>query len=131
MNPDTGEIGAFERVLSEIDRVEVEPARHLAIQIDNDIKAIIRAAITSGQTSSLTIKIVAKPKGEMIEITGTSSPKLPKPNPGSVRLYADEDGELYQHNPEHAASALPGVDVRTPKRQRTAAPAETPINAKP
>lgn len=117
----------FDRVIREIDRIEVEPDRHLTIQIDRDVRDMIRAANLSGQSASVTIKLVAKRKGELVEITGVSTAKLPKPAPGSVRMYADEYGDLYDHNPSLVASSLPGVDVRTPKRREVAA--ETPINA--
>ena len=126
MNRETGEIGAFERVVTEIDRVEVEPARHLSLQIDTDVRNMIRSAYQSGQSASVTIKIVAKRKGEMVELSGASTAKLPKPAAGSVRLYADEDGELFDHNPLHVAGPLPGVEVKTPPRKH----ADTPINAK-
>jgi hypothetical protein len=122
------EMEPFERVVYEIDRTETEPNRHLSIQIDNYVQQMVRAAQDSGQAASVTIKLVAKRKGEMIELTGNATAKLPKPAAGTVRLYADEFGNLFDHNPQHATSALPGVDVKTPKRQR--AQVETPINAK-
>lgn len=119
----------FDRVLHEIDRTETSPERHLSIQIDRDIRAMVLAAETSGQTASVTIKIIAKRKGDMIELTGSCVPKIPKPAVGTVRLYARE-GELFDHNPDHAASVLPGVSVETPKRRPQPANVEVPINAK-
>lgn len=123
------ELDPFARVVHEIDRTEVEPRRHLSVQMDLDVRAMIRAAQESGQSASVTIKLVAKRKGDMIEVSGASTAKLPKPAAGTVRLYADDEGELFNHNPSHAASALPGVSVETPPRRRQAAPVETPINA--
>ncbi len=123
------ELEPFARVVYEIDRTETEPNRHLSIQIDGYVQQMVRAAHESGQAASVTIKLVAKRKGEMIELTGNATAKLPKPAAGTVRLYADDMGNLFDHNPNHADSALPGVSVKTPKRQRAAV--ETPINVKP
>jgi hypothetical protein len=120
--------GPFDNVIRQIDRIEVEPERHLSIQIDNDVRAMIRSATQTGQAASVTIKLVAKRKGELIEITGTCTPKLPKPPVGSVRMYADEFGDLFNHNPNYVTSSLPGIDARTPARQPDKAK-NIPINA--
>lgn len=136
MNRDTGEEGQLDRILREIDRLEHAPGKHLSIQIDNDLRAMVRAAAASGGTASVTIKFTARLKGELIELAGTSTAKLPPHPTPSVRLYTNDDGDLFDHNPHHVKSALPGVDVKTTRRVARAdttesAPIpETPSNAK-
>ncbi len=127
---DPEDMDPFERAVYEIDRIEVVPERHLSVQMDLDVRNAIRAAQQSGGTASVTVKIVVKRKGEMVEITGTSTAKLPKPAAGTVRMFADDLGDLFNHNPNHVKGALPGVNVETPKRRRPEQPPlERPVNA--
>lgn len=133
------EMDPLARVLYEVDRLaDGDEKRHLSIQIDADIRNAIAAAENTGKAASVTIKLTFSPKGEMLEVTGSSVAKLPKAPAPTVMLYAD-GGELFNHNPKRARGPLPGVDVETtPKRRPQSSystiPApkrERPANATP
>ena len=123
--------GAFNRIIAEIDRPEIAPERHLSIELDEAVKAITRAAAASGKKAKLTLVLEVKPqpdnRREWTHDVKLVLPRLPR---APITLYADQEGEPYDHNPLHAAGPLPGVNVSTPKRRGLVATLETPANAK-
>lgn len=124
------EMDPLARVLYEVDRLaDGDEKRHLSIQIDADIRNAVAAAENTGKVASVTIKLNFNPKGEMIEVSGSSAAKLPKAPAPTVMLYADESGDLFNHNPKRARGPLPGVDVETPKRRPQSSESTIPVAA--
>lgn len=116
--------GAFNRIVAEIDRPETDPARHLSIELDEAIREITRAAAAAGKSATLTLTLTVKPGPEnRREWTHDVKKKIPRLPRAAIVLYADQEGEPYDHNPFHAAGPLPGVSTASPPRK-------APINAK-
>lgn len=90
----------FNDVVEAIDALEVDPDRHLSIQIDKSIREGIRAAQTSGQTAEVVIKVKMRPGIERrMDFEANVSAKLPRPAVAAVTLYADAQGNLHKSDP--------------------------------
>lgn len=90
----------FDEVVSAIDSAEVDPDRHVSIQIDKSLREAIRAAQTSGQPSSVSIAVKVKPGPDRRVSFGMNvSAKLPRPPVAAVTLYADAAGGLHNSDP--------------------------------
>jgi hypothetical protein len=111
VSPD--DLDTFDRVVYEIDRPQTDPDRHLTIQADNAIRALLNAVEESGGKGTVTLVITAKRVGDQTELTGNVSKNLPKKAAGAVRMWTRE-GDLFNHPVDRAASTLPGIDVSTP-----------------
>ncbi len=107
----------FNEVIEAIDAGEVEPNRHLSIQIDNSLREAICAARDSGQGASVTITVKVKPGGgdRRITFAANVNAKLPRPPVSAVTLYADDDGHIHKSDPD---------------QMRLPYPAPTPLNRK-
>ncbi len=90
----------FDRVIGEIDRLEVEPDRHLSMQLDKEVRAITRAAKAAGKPAMLKLTIKATPGPDRrVVFSASFASTLPKPSANAVTLYADEDGAIHQSDP--------------------------------
>lgn len=91
----------FLEIIQAIDALEVEPERHLSIQIDATIRDAICAAQASGQSAEVTIKVKAKSGPDRrMNFSATVAAKLPRPPVSGVTLYADPDGGLHKSDPQ-------------------------------
>ncbi len=99
--PKPEEQDTFHAVIQAIDEQEVDPDRHLSIQIDECVRDAIRAAQSSGQSAAVTIKVTIKPGPERrISFAANVNAKLPRPPVSAVTLYADDAGRLHHSNPD-------------------------------
>ena len=90
----------FDEVVSAIDAAEVDPDRHVSIQIDKSLREAVRAAQSSGQPSAITIQVKVKPGPDRRVSFGMNvSAKLPRPPVAAVTLYADAGGGLHSSDP--------------------------------
>lgn len=90
----------FDEVMTAIDAAEVDPDRHVSIQIDRSLREAIRAAQTSGQASGVTIGVKVKPGPDRrVSFAMNVSAKLPRPPVAAVTLYADAGGGLHASDP--------------------------------
>lgn len=90
----------FDEVVAAIDSAEVDPDRHVSIQIDKSLRDAIRAAQSSGQASGVTIAVKVKPGPDRrVSFAMNVSAKLPRPPVAAVTLYADASGGLHTSDP--------------------------------
>ncbi len=92
----------FSDIISAIDAMEMEPDRHLSIQIDQSLREAVRAVQNGGKaaTVSLTFKVARAPEStKRIQISATLKKTMPPPPVSAVSLYADEDGSVHRSNP--------------------------------
>lgn len=98
----------FESIIQAIDANEVEPDRHLSIQIDAACRDAIRAAQTSGQPASVTIAVKVRPGPERrITLAANVKANLPRPSLSAVTLYADEAGGVHRSDPDQLRMEFP------------------------
>jgi hypothetical protein len=77
------EIGTFEEVIQAIDELEVDPDRHLSIQMDNSLREAIRAAQTMGRKAEVSVKVKVTPGPDRrVVFSADVTAKLPRrPSP--------------------------------------------------
>lgn len=98
--PEIQHVNTFMDVIGSIDSLESDPDRHLSIQIDSSLRDAIKAAQTSGQPASITVKIKVKPDTDRrVTFSAGLSASLPRPPVSSVKLYADEFGCVHKSDP--------------------------------
>lgn len=90
----------FNEIIEAIDALEVDPDRHLSIQIDQSIREAIQAAQTSGQPSEVMVKVKMKSGPDRrMDFSANVSAKLPRPKVSAVTLYADASGGIHKSDP--------------------------------
>lgn len=108
----------FSDVVQAIDALEVEPDRHLSIQIDNSLRDAICAAQSSNQKASVTIVIKVTPGVERrVSFAANVNAKLPRPPLSGVTLYADADGNVHRQDP--AQTRLDFINPGTTRKQES------------
>lgn len=110
---DEQEQDAFAAIVEAIDAMEVEPDRHLSIQIDRSLRDAIRAAQNSGQGASVTITIAAKVRPDdprRVLFSAKVAAKLPRPPVSMVSLYADDAGAVHRSDPAQQPLPFPTPD---------------------
>lgn len=107
----------FASVIEAIDAVEVEPDRHLSIQIDKSLRDAIRAAQGSGQPAGVTITVKVKPGPDRrVSFAANVNAKLPRPPVSAVTLYADEAGNIHKSDPAQMKLSLPPPTLITGRK---------------
>ena len=97
------EQNTFAEVITAIDALESDPARHLSIQIDDAVRDAVQAAQTSGQPASVTIQVKIKPGAERrMSFIAHVKAQLPRPPVGGVTLYADANGHVHHSDPKQS-----------------------------
>lgn len=90
----------FDEVVAAIDSAEVDPDRHVSIQIDKSLREAVRAAQTSGQSAAIAIAVKVKPGPDRrVSFAMNVTAKLPRPPVAAVTLYADAAGGLHGSDP--------------------------------
>lgn len=108
----------FHDVISAIDANEVEPERHLSIQIDTALREAIRATQDSGQTAGVTIAVKVKRDGDRrVVFAANISKKLPTPTFGGATLYADAAGRVHRSDPAQIRMDFPKAVPITSKKE--------------
>lgn len=91
----------LDEVIKAIDAVEVDPDRHVSIQIDRSLREAVRAAKSSNQAASITVTIKVKAEaGRRMAFAANVSAKLPRPPTSGVTLFADESGAVHNSDPK-------------------------------
>lgn len=96
----TEEQGTFTEVVRAIDAQEMEPERHIAVQMDEAVREAILAARGSGKNASVTVKLNVVPGiDRRVSFSAVVSSKLPKPSANLVTLFSDAEGNLHRQDP--------------------------------
>lgn len=103
----------FDAVVKAIDRMEVEPERHLSIQIDTACREAIRAAQLTGKSAAVTIKLSIKRDAERrVTFAADVATKLPRPSVSAVTLFTDDEGGVHSADPRQARIDFDGPGPR-------------------
>lgn len=93
-------LGAFERVIREIDAPETDPEKHLSVVLDRSMEAGIQASRASGKKAVVVLKLVIEALPEKrVVFTGTVDARLPRPGFPGVGLFVLEDGTITRKDP--------------------------------
>jgi hypothetical protein len=94
------EQNTLDEILKHLDANEVEPDRHLSIQVDRGLREMVSACRSSGKKATLTLTFEATiVQGRRVQVAGSFKTQLPKPGVAPIQLYADEDGSLHTSDP--------------------------------
>ena len=116
MHAEAEEQDTFVSVVEAIDQQEVDPDRHLSIQLDQSMRDAIRAAQTSGQKASVTVVVKVHPSQERRMIfSATVKASLPRPPVQMVTLFADANGAVHRSDP--AQQRLAFFDAGATRKQ--------------
>lgn len=89
----------FDEVVKAIDANEVEPDKHLSIDIDQSLRDAICAAQLTGKPSSVTITIKVKKNNRRLQFAANVKATLPRVPTPVVELYADAEGNVSNRDP--------------------------------
>lgn len=90
----------FNRIVLEIDASESDQERHLSIQLDEAVRAAVRAVRASNKKATITMKLTIAPdKGSRVTFGGQVDSRLPRPGTNQVTLYTDAEGNVHRADP--------------------------------
>lgn len=90
----------LDEVIAAIDAAEVDPDRHLSIQLDKSLREAIQASQASNQPASVTLTVKLKSEaGRRVTFTANVNAKLPRPPVSGVTLFADANGAVHNSDP--------------------------------
>jgi hypothetical protein len=111
----------FTSIIEAIDSMEVEPERHLSVQIDRALREGILATKNSGQGASITISLKVKRDAERrVTFVGNVALKAPRPPSSAVTLYTDDDGHVHRSDPAQLRMDFPRAIPLTPNTKKEA-----------
>lgn len=110
----------FSQIIEAIDDAEVEPDRHVSIQLETSLKDAIHAARMSGKKAIVTVKVHVKPEHERrVQFSATVDAKLPRPSVSAATLFADDRCQLHRSDPAQLRMTFPKPIPLTPQSKES------------
>lgn len=108
----------LDEVIKAIDAAEVDPDRHLSLQLDKSLREAIRASQASNQPASVTLTVKMKAEaGRRVAFSANVNAKLPRPPVSGVTLFADANGTVHNSDPKQLRMQLDQLSNPTPNEE--------------